>query len=383
MGVLDAIGEFGTGFTQGATQGLDLYSRFQEVQDKGKERQRKQALEQRAIQLAQDPKYRDDPIALSQAFADTALDLGDLDNYDKFTKAAQSARDLKVQKLGMSAFAKAKINPEAAISDINELFKVYGNNNSVKLQRTPQGLRVNMLIDGQNYATDYTNDNMDQFHHDLLSQIESYVMKPDDLGKLEVERTRGKAYTDRLAAETERERTLLPAELQLRGAQTQSALASAANASESAATERAMRGPRLAGAEADLKYKGALTEAAINPRSPAPVETAEGTIDKLAGKADELGLGDTNPLATDQLFLGGLAEELRRVDPSMGETRSAYTAYGLTQLPPNQLISLAQTDLEAAKKSGVIPLPDGSTIPYSPQIVRALSKVVSTINKAP
>lgn len=382
MGVLDAIGEFGQGFSQGAGQGLDLYQRFQDVKTKGEERQRKKAFEQRAIALAQDPKFKNDPIGLSSGLADAALDVGDFEGYDKWTQAANSARDLKVQKLGMSAFAKARVNPEAALSDMNEMFKTFGNNNSITSQRTPNGMRLNFNVDGQSYSTDYAAGDTDKFEHDIMSLMEGYVMKPSEVGQLEVNRSRADVERRGTESEIARREALLPTEIAENRATTQSALASAAAANQRAETERVTRPFAIDAAKQDIAYKSALTETALNPRTATPAPpSAEKLIDDLAATNNELGLG--GGLGSDKLFLGGLASELQRADPNIGEGGSAYTAYALTQMPATQLAQLASMNTEDAAKAGVIKMPDGTSIPYSPGIVRALAKIISSATAEP
>ena len=62
-GVLQAIGDFSGGFAQGANQGMDLYQRFQKMQDEGTKRRKQQEIENAVIDMHKSGKADQDPIA--------------------------------------------------------------------------------------------------------------------------------------------------------------------------------------------------------------------------------------------------------------------------------------------------------------------------------
>ncbi len=376
MGALDTIGQIAGGLNYGIGNGMDLAERYNSIQDKNKERTKRDAFEQEAMKLVQYPAYKDDPIGLSGGLADAALKVGDWDGYDKWTQAANSARNLKVQKLGMSAFAKARINPEAAIGDINEMFKAFGNNNNIGVQRTPTGMRLNFNVDGQNYTTDYAAADHDKFEHDILSMMEGYVMKPDDLGKLEVERGKADAYKSNLQSEMAARDAELPSKIAENKAQATSALAQAAAANERIADSQARRPLELANLKTQGEYTQKLTEnVGVTPKA-APKTSAQIIDDLVASSSNELGLDDTG-LGTDKMFLGGVAKDLRDANPELGEEGAAYTAYSMTQLNPQQISQLAQMNVEDAKAKGVIAMPNGTVVPYSDALVAKIGQIIA------
>jgi len=382
MSVLQAIGEFGQGFGQGAGQGMDLYQRFQNIQDEGKKRKRQGDIENAVIDMHKSGKADKDPIGFASSVAELYRSQGDLDGYQKWVDAANSARDLKMQKLGVDTFAVAQVNPAAAVPLINDMFKTYGNNNSIDLQQSPTGSRLVMNIGGKTVTKDYSPEQKDELAHQLLMMAEPYAMKPADVGQLQVARATQEAQQTRLESQTAREQALLPWEIKENQAQTSSALASA-GASQSAAaynrsrtaTEDATRPVQIAqaGANLDLTRRKIETEG----RTPEPYDPLGEAFDKSTPAptaGDDLGMGGAmTPPVEDRGFQRALGQQLK--EQGMNDAEAFSTVSEIVRLTPDQTAAPGMVKVDPATGRAMVTLPSGQTVPATPAIVSAIKRV--------
>lgn len=367
MGALDVIASGLEGVSQGFGQGMDLYDRFQNIQDKTEARNKRKSIENAVIKMHEDGTVDKDPIAFSNNVANLFLEHGDTEGYSKWSNAAASARNLKAQRSALNAFAKAQLNPEAAIADLNDMYKTYGNNNSITSQRTPNGLRVTMNIDGNVTTTDYDPSNMDRFHHDVLGLAEAYAMPPEDFAKVQIERSKAESAERDRIADNARQDKLLPLQMQAYGAQARASDASAMASSERAATERQGRRSTLDALAADARYKQWQAEHPNEPRPETPM-TGEAVLSSVVPKVDELS-DETPGLTSDKAFIGGIMNDLR--NNGMKDSDAAYTATEIAALPMDQIRGINAAE---GRRTGSIQI-NGRTIPYTPTIEAALVRV--------
>lgn len=384
MSVLQAIGEFGQGFSQGTGQGLDLYQRFQEIRDQGKKRQKQSDIENAVIDMHKSGKADKDPIGFANSVAELYRGQGDLDGYQKWTDAANSARDLKMQKLGVDAFAAAQVNPAAAVPLVNEMFKTYGNNNSIDLQQSPTGSRLVMNIGGKAVTKDYTPEQADELAFQLLQMVEPYAMKPEQAGQLRVARATQEAQQKYQEGRLANEKELIPSQIGENVAQAQSALASAAASGASAeynrsrtATEEATRQGQIDTVAANLDLIRRKTE--TEGRTPEPYDPLGAAVDAStpAPKAggDELGMeGPTmTPPVEDRGFQRQLGIQLKSAGLNDQEAFAATSE--IVRLTPEQIATVGKISTDPATGKGVFTLPSGQKIQATPAIAAAVMRV--------
>lgn len=383
-GVLQAIGEFGQGFGQGAGQGMDLYQRFQNIKDEGSKRRKQEELENAVIDMHKSGKYEKDPIGFANSVADLYLNQGDLDGYQKWNDAATSARDLKTQQLGLQMFTVAQVNPQAAVPLINEIFKTYGNSNSVDLQQSPTGARLVMNINGQTVTKDYAPDQMDELNHQFLQLAEPYAMKPYEAGQLGVARATQEAqqsYNEgRLANDTRQTDSTIATNK----AQATSALAQAASAGatadwtrERAQSERETRPLDMASKQADIDYKTKLTETA--GVTPAPYDPLGDMIDsstpapKAAGDSLDMSSSAIPAPIEDRGFQRQLGQTLKEM--GMNDGQAFNTVSEIVRLTPEQTAAKGMIKVDPATGKATVTLPSGQVVAATPAIVSAIKRV--------
>ena len=380
MGVLDAIGQFGQGFTGGSQQGLDLYSQVQQVQEQGQLRQRRQRAEQEIAQLVESGQFKTDPIAATKAGAQIFLKNSDFDNYDKWNSNAQQLTKFEGDRTLMNAFAVAKTDPMAAVPLINKYHALVGTGTKYDIQRTPQGVRLLTNVGGKPSAKDYTD--MDELGYDILSGVEAYALGPEATGKMEIARSElgikeatGMAQARRYQAQTESEQALRPFKQQQLTAQAQASQASAGASGATAAAASALAAERRALLPGQVAQQG-LTAAetakrtaniGVAPRKPEP--TMEELAMGLTGDAptDEFGTPlPSNPFITDEATRAGFSTALQQAVPGLGKN-AFYLADRIARTKPEELAQ-ATTNEDGT----LIQLPDGTQLPLTDEIANYL-----------
>jgi hypothetical protein len=365
MGLLESLGQFSQGATQGFGQGMDLADRYQQMQARQSARAKQKGFEDKAIQIAQDPNLRNDPIGISSALANAALDQGIPELYDKFTQASNSARKMKLEDLGHRMFAVSKVDPKAAVGLLNEMYKVYGNNNSVDFQPTPNGNRLIMDVDGKRYTKDYTQEEADRMDHDLLRMSAAYVMDPKDLGQLELEEKKTTGYLANLKSETEARNQLLPYQIASQQGGAASAFAQAQNVRADTAREAAMAPLQQEQAQAQtemykrqgVKSAGEILGGSMPDKSPESLDPDIPT-----------------PLSADKPFMTTFADALQSAGTSPEE--GAILAQSITNMSDNQLREVASMRVDP-KTATSLTLRDGTTIPFNQLVQQKIAQLVN------
>lgn len=127
MGALDGLGEFAQGAAQGVGTGLDLYDRYQGIQDKKIERDKKARLDQYFTNAVANGEF-DDPAVGMQGAAQFALENNMFDEYNKFYSASEGLKKSKLQRTGMQfqSVLFGSDDPSPAIPILNQFSKEAG-----------------------------------------------------------------------------------------------------------------------------------------------------------------------------------------------------------------------------------------------------------------
>jgi hypothetical protein len=402
MSALEGIAQFGTGAIQGFGTGMDLYERYAQGKEKSDARKQKKAIEEKTIDLMKSGQYKDDPVGFSKEIANFHLDAGDTDGWQQWDQYHRQVRNAYIEELGKPLFAAAQSkNPEAAVPYLNKMYKAYGNDQSVDIQRTPSGARMVRTVGGKPMATDYSNEDMDRLSHDILAEAEGYVFSPKDYAETQREGMKATAYASNLQNEQDIRNAKLPGELGQTAAQTQSALAAAGNYSaqsrradaafplqqqalqseidqrQATATHQQNEDARAAEMfpidkatkEKAGAYQDALTQNALQGQPPTR-QSSEQIIHEGAPKPDPM--ADVQDPRSDELFLGGIANDLKKADPTMDDKTAAYNAAELAGLSADEIKNL---DTQEAVRTGQLKLPNGKIIPYSGSLAMSLMSV--------
>lgn len=127
MGALDGFAEFAQGAAQGVGTGLDLYDRYQGIQDKKIERDKKARLDQFFTNSMANGEFDDPAVGLENA-AQFALENNMFDEYQKFYSTAQGLKKAKTQRTGMQfqSVLLGSDDPSPAIPILNQFSKEAG-----------------------------------------------------------------------------------------------------------------------------------------------------------------------------------------------------------------------------------------------------------------
>jgi hypothetical protein len=268
MGLLDGIVEFAGGATQGATQGLDLYQKFDQIKQEGEERERRKSVENQIIELSKSGGFKD-PIEGSNKLAEIYLNAGFV---EEGTKAAATARELtkaRTTKQGLEAFSMVDADPFFATDSVNKFNESVGN--PIRFEGTPMatGFQLRTIAPGGKVTEKIITD-PDELRSMYGKLISPYLLDEDDPLKSRSEITKNEAAAEASKATSATQLAMAPFEQELAQARTGAAKAQAADAYASAASRGPEAALKKAETEARVKLLNAQTENQVNPRPEDP-----------------------------------------------------------------------------------------------------------------
>ena len=188
MSTFENIAAFAGGVSEGVPQGLNLYEQFQQIKEKGKQRQQQLETEQFVAKLAQDGKFKTDKIGAFKELAQFKFNQGDVDTGQKILDYTTGLTKEKGTLDFMYAGTISKHDPVASIGRFNQGLEAYGIADRYKVNRQPDGkLLISGTQNGAAFNQPMTDDEYEDFLH---SAINGLTLGPEKQAKIEQDERR-------------------------------------------------------------------------------------------------------------------------------------------------------------------------------------------------
>jgi hypothetical protein len=258
MSVLEDIGAFSQGFTGGVQQGMDIYQRYQTMQDEGEKRARTKRVETRVKDLMDSGGFDDQASGLDSV-AGFWIDEGDIDSAVKYQQAARQIRQADVSRDVLTAFSLGQRDPVSGFEHLNKANEKAKNGITYKVTPTGTGWQLDTSVNGKVSSEIYNS--KDELEHAFLQQAEPMAFADlGDFGKFQ----QSQADAALATAKTRGELAKAPLEQAKLAAETNKATAEAGVAGPKAQAQINANNARAGLANAQAGQVGKPTPKAIS-----------------------------------------------------------------------------------------------------------------------
>jgi hypothetical protein len=236
MGIsLAQVNSFAGGLAGGATEGLDLYAKFDAIKQEGENRQKRQNIETQIGELSKSGALKD-PIAGTEAIARLYYDNGFAEEGAKYSGTARELTKARNTKQGLETFGMIDADPFFATDSVNKFNEMVGN--PTRYEGTPMGTGFQLRTIGPNGKTsERVISDPDELRNIYSKLISPYLLDEQDPLKSRSEIQENEAQTNQANVSSATEMALAGPRQQLLQAQTADAAASAATRGATNASE--------------------------------------------------------------------------------------------------------------------------------------------------